>query len=64
MLSCLEEGLSSCYVGAFNEGNVRKILGMPKSVVPVGIIPIGATGESPPVTDRLPIQQIVHWEEW
>ncbi|HDY73593.1 MAG TPA: nitroreductase family protein [Euryarchaeota archaeon] len=64
MLSCINEGLGSCYVGAFNEGKVRKILGLPKTAVPVGIIPIGYPDENPIPTDRLPIEQIVHWEEW
>jgi nitroreductase len=64
MLSCLEEGLSSCYVGAFNEGTVRKILGIPKTLVPVGIIPVGYPDEKPHSADRLPLAKIVHWEEW
>ncbi len=64
MLSCTNEGLGSCYVGAFNEKNVRKILAFPNSAVPVGIIPIGHPDENPIPTDRLPIERIVHREEW
>jgi nitroreductase len=64
MLSCTEEGLGSCYVGAFNEGTLRKILGMPETVLPVGIIPIGYPDEDPYITKRLPIEKIIHWEKW
>ncbi len=64
MLSCTNEGLGSCYVGAFNEKRLRKILAIPKTVVPVGIIPIGHPDETPPPTDRISIEQIVHWEKW
>ena len=64
MLSCTNEGRGSCYVGAFNEGKVRKILGIPKTAMPVGIIPIGYPAEKPKPTDRMPIEQIVHQEKW
>lgn len=64
LLSCVEEGLGACYVGAFNEKKVRKILGLPRTVVPVGIVPIGYPDENPHPTDRLPLEMIVHHEEW
>lgn len=64
MLSCTEEGLGSCYVGAFNEGRIRKMLGLPDTVIPVGIIPIGYPDEKPYITDRLFIDSIIHWEMW
>ncbi|MFQ5800474.1 MAG: nitroreductase family protein [Candidatus Hydrothermarchaeales archaeon] len=64
MLSCVEEGLGSCYVGAFYEDQIRKILGVPETVVPIGIIPIGYPDEEPYITDRLPIERIVHREKW
>jgi nitroreductase len=64
MLSCLEEGLSSCYVGAFNEKKLRKILAIPKTVLPIGIFPIGHPNEKPYHTDRLPTEHIMHWEDW
>jgi nitroreductase len=64
MLSCVEEGLGSCYVGAFDEGRIRKVLGIPETVIPVGIIPIGYPDEEPFITDRLPLRNIVHFEKW
>jgi nitroreductase len=64
MLSCTEERLGSCYVGAFHEGAVKKILGIPETIIPVGIIPVGYPDEEPYITDRLPLEKIVHWRQW
>lgn len=52
-------GLASCWVGAFDETLVSKILDLPKGLVPVTMIPIGFADEevSPPA--RRPVEEIV-----
>jgi len=64
MLSCTEEGLGTCYVGAFDERRVRSLLELPGHVLPIGIIPVGYPDEEPYLTDRLPVEEITHWERW
>ncbi len=64
MLSCVEEGLGSCYVGAFDEDRVRTILGIPDFVRPIGILPIGYPDESPEITDRVQTDMVTHREKW
>lgn len=64
MLSCTEEGLGSCYVGAFYEEQIKKLLGIPETLHPIGIIPIGYPDEEPYITDRVSIERIVHRERW
>ncbi|PKM81686.1 MAG: nitroreductase family protein [Firmicutes bacterium HGW-Firmicutes-14] len=53
-------GLSSCWVGAFNEIPVMEALELPKGTIPAAIIPIGfgENEEGPPA--RRPVEEIVH----
>jgi len=55
-------GLSTCWVGAFNEEEARKTLKIPLGMRPVAIIPVGYPAEAPPPRSRRPISQIVHYE--
>ncbi|MBO3804309.1 MAG: nitroreductase family protein [Candidatus Brockarchaeota archaeon] len=53
-------GLGSCWVGAFEDELVSKVLGLPSGVKPVAIVPIGYPAEAPPPTPRLPLAEKVH----
>jgi nitroreductase len=64
ILSCEEEGLGSCYVGAFDEEMIRRILRIPEDIFPVGIIPVGFPDEEPFISERIPIERLVHRERW
>lgn len=55
-------GLGSCWVGAFREEDVRKIMHVPEGIRPVAIIPVGYPAEKPPPRSRRPINLIVHYE--
>jgi nitroreductase len=55
-------GLATCWVGAFREEEARKVLGIPRGVRPVAIIPVGHAAEKPRTPSRRPIQDIVHYE--
>lgn len=39
-------GLGTCWVGAFNEQRAAEILGLPKNLRPVAMLPIGVPAES------------------
>ncbi|RKY83792.1 nitroreductase [candidate division KSB1 bacterium] len=41
MLAAYEEGLGTCYIGAFSEYDVKKILNIPDAVRVVGLTPLG-----------------------
>lgn len=63
MLMAHSLGLGTCWVGAFDENAVSKILGIPADVRPVAILPLGypyETNEAPP---RLG-EKIEHKERW
>lgn len=52
-------GLSSCWVGAFEEKAVGRILGLPKGLKPVAIIPAGYAAEKPIKTPRKNLDEII-----
>jgi len=53
MLVAHESGLGSVWVGAFDENKVSKILGLPKNLRPVAIIPIGYPASIPAPPPRV-----------
>jgi len=51
--------LTSCWVGAFDEKAVRRILGLPTELRPIAIIPIGYPAEKPKRTPRKNLGEII-----
>ena len=64
MLAAHARGLHSCWTGAFEEEEVREVLGLPQHVRPVALLAVG-TGTLPrePV-GRMPVEEHVHRETW
>ena len=63
-LQAVEEGLGTCWIGAFDEGKVKKILGIPDRVRIVSLLPIGYPEYVPSPTPRKLIEEIVLFERW
>lgn len=61
-----EKGLGICYLGTttYMAHEIIRILKLPKGVVPVTTITLGWPAETPPQTDRLPVEAIIHTEEY
>ena len=59
-------GLGICYLGTttYMAKKIIDILNLPKGVVPVTTVVIGYPEESPSLTDRLPIEGIIHRETY
>lgn len=64
LLMAVENGLGTCWVGAFNEKEVSKILNLPSHIRPVAIIPIGYPKEKPTPTSRIDIKELIHYNKW
>ncbi|MEM3506303.1 MAG: nitroreductase family protein [Candidatus Bathyarchaeia archaeon] len=65
VLCAAEEGLGTCWIAAFNEEAVKKALGIPKDIRVVAMTPLGYPDEfKGEVTDRKPLNSIVHFEHW
>jgi nitroreductase len=56
--------LSTCWVGAFEEAEARKLLDTPPNVRPVAIIPVGYPAEKPKLRPRRLLAEIVHREKF
>lgn len=66
---CIEaekNGLGICYLGTttYMADKIIEILDLPKGVVPVTAITLGYPNEQPPLTDRLPLESVVHFEKY
>lgn len=62
LLAACALGLATCWVGAFQEEEARKVLNIPDGVRPVAIIPVGHPAEKPEAPERRPMSEIVHHE--
>jgi nitroreductase len=64
-LAAAAEGLGTCWIGSFDEGKVREILGIPPAVRVVQLMPLGYPVDPSPVEkQRLALSAIVHQERW
>jgi FMN reductase (NADPH) len=66
---CLEaetHGLGICYLGTatYNADKIIDILELPLGVVPVATVVMGYPEEQPALTDRLPMESVVHFEKY
>ncbi|MDR3047599.1 MAG: nitroreductase family protein [Bacteroidales bacterium] len=57
-------GLGLCWLGTitFNADKFIEVLKLPVGVVPVACIALGYPAENPPLTDKLPIEALIHRE--
>jgi len=61
-----EEGLGTCFLGTtiYNPKTIIEALQLPRLVMPVATITLGWPAEDPALTDRLPIDSIIHHETY
>jgi len=65
-LQAAAEDLGSCWVGSFDEGRVKAILGIPegRDIRVVELLTVGYPAEQPLPLSRLSVGELVHWETW
>lgn len=59
MLLAHEAGLGSCWVGAFKEAEISKILNLPKNLRPIVLLPVGYPAEKPLSPERLAKEEAI-----
>jgi nitroreductase len=64
LLAAYAKGFATCWVGAFNEREVSKLLNLPEYIRPVAIIPVGYAAEKPVPPPYINIKDLVHYEKW
>ncbi len=59
-------GLGICYLGTalYTAEKISQILELPKGVIPITAIVVGYPDEAPELTDRLPLEGVVHYEKY
>ncbi|MFC1703373.1 nitroreductase family protein [Candidatus Omnitrophota bacterium] len=64
-LKATEEGLGSCWIGAFHEDRVKEILGIPIEIRVVELVTVGYAADSlDKEKNRLALDEIVMHETW
>jgi nitroreductase len=64
LLMACSLGLGSCWIGAFREDEVKRVIGAPREMRPVALISVGYADEAPPARNRRPISEIMHKESF
>lgn len=64
VLEAVELGLGTCWIGAFNEEDVKKILKIPQDRKVVALLTVGVPAESPSARPRKALEEIVTYNEY
>ncbi len=62
-LKATEQGLGACWVGAFDEKEIKRILKLEEKFQPVIIMPIGYPAESPTLPERKSVDEVTEWKD-
>jgi len=64
-LAAVELGLGTCWIGAFDENEVKQILSIPAEIRVVALMPLGYPSDSSVVNKkRLSLNEIVKYDHW
>ena len=63
-LEAVELGLGTCWIGAFNEEDIKKILKIPQDKKVVALLTVGVPAESPAARPRKALEEIVAYNEY
>jgi nitroreductase len=64
LLAAHDQGVASCWVGAFEEEKMRKITGVPGNALIHAVIPLGYADEKVPMPVRLTLENVVFLGSW
>jgi nitroreductase len=63
-LSAVEQGLGTCWIGAFSQDVAKKLLNIPENMRVVALLPLGYPEEIPDPRPRKSIGEVVVYEKW
>jgi nitroreductase len=63
-LAAVEEGLGTCWVGAFSQEEVKKVLGIPERCKVVVLLPLGFPADKPKPKSRKKLEEIICYENY
>ena len=62
LLQATELGLGSCWVGAFEEEEIKKTLDIPDNLWPIVVVPIGFPDKIPPASERKEKGELIEYK--
>lgn len=63
-LAAVEQGLGTCWIGAFSQEEAKKILGVPENCKIVALLPLGFPADSAGTKSRKPLKEIVSYDSF
>jgi len=60
VLAAWSLGFGSCWIGAFYEDQVKKLLDIPDEMTVINLLPIGVPDQSPEARGRKPLNELFH----
>ncbi len=64
-LAAVEQGLGTCWIGLFDEHEVKEILEIPEQIRVVELMPLGYPADpSVKLKKRFPLREVVKYERW
>jgi len=63
-LAATAEGLGTCWIGAFDQEQVRTLLGVPTTAKVIEVMALGYPADKPPAKKRKAIDEIVNYEKF
>lgn len=64
ILAAANEGLGTCWVGAFDADAARRVLGLPDEVEPIAFTPLGYAADEPGEKKRKSLEELVRYKRW
>jgi nitroreductase len=64
ILAATNEGLGTCWIGAFNAQAAKEVLGLPEGVEPIAFTPLGYSADEPKPKKRKDLSELVRHERW
>jgi nitroreductase len=64
ILAATALGYGSCWIGAFNESEVKKVVSIPERMKIVALVSLGVAAENPTPPSRKPLSEIVFYEKY
>jgi nitroreductase len=61
LLTAVDRGLASCWIGAFDDDAVREAIGQQAPITPVAVLPIGYSAEFSGRPARRPLSEVSVW---
>ncbi|WP_372847244.1 nitroreductase family protein [Pontiella sp.] len=63
-LAATDNGLGSCWIGAFDPAMVREAMGLPEGIEPLAILLLGHPKEKGREKVRKPLSELVRYDHW